>query len=205
MTSAHEMMTAEELTTYCDSLLDISSMLGKKSILVGVSAGAVIAAWAAHMRSEIASVVLITPAFFYQDLPLSNHFMAANMLAAVPNVYKWFDPVLKEEGTSQHIYPRYATHARAQFLRLSLFVIKQNKKYQPLTKEYIIITNANEKTVDNTVTLQFISQLKKHGVRVKTYEFSKRLQLGSDIIDPTRTDEQIDIVYPVIVEMVTRQ
>jgi len=198
-------LTAEELTSYADSLCDIAAMIGKKVVVLGVSAGGVVAAWAGHMRSDVESVLLITPLFYKKGISYPSQNLATRILLTIPNYYTWIDPVLKEDGTPDHIYPRYSSRALGQLFRLSIYIQKLSKNKAPLAKKFTIITNANDTIADNDVTHHYISQLRKHGVSVTTYEFPERMQLGSDIIDPSRTYEQISDVYPQILKMVSRR
>ena len=205
LTGAQAGITAEELVAYTDGACDIASMIGKKVVVVGFSAGALMAAWAGQVRSDVTSVLLVTPIFNYRNTPFSRENISARLLLTLPNYYWWYDPVLKEEGATEYKYPRYASKAVGQLLRFSLYVQKLAEKKTPLARHYSIITNANDTIADNAVTKQYITRLEKHGITVTTYEFPKRLQLGSDIIDPSYPDERVEVVYPQLMKMISRQ
>lgn len=197
-------LTAERLTVFGDSIIDITVMLGKKVVVCGVGAGAVLAAWTGLVRSDVESVIMITPAFHYMWATSSRSTLATRILLTLPNRRIWKDPVLKEEGTPAHIYPCYSTRTVGQIMRLGVDVINRLKKNAPLTKKYLIITNENDSLHDNRKTQQFVNLLKNYTTEVITFEYPRRQQLGNDIIDPSHTYEQVDNVYPPLVEMIAR-
>jgi pimeloyl-ACP methyl ester carboxylesterase len=197
-------LTAERLTVFADSIADIAVMLGKKVVVGGIGAGAVLAAWTGLVRPDIESVIMITPAFHYTSAASSHSPFATRILLTLPNRRIWKDPVLKEEGTPAHIYPRYSTRAIGQIMRLGIDVITRLEKNASLTKKYLVITNENDSLYDNRKTRQFVNLLKNYATEVATYAYPRRVQLGNDIIDPSRTYEQVDKVYPLLVEMISR-
>src|SRR5258708_5217737 len=56
-------LRAEELRTYADAVVDVAGGLGNEVIVVGLSAGGILAAWAAQHRPEVTTAVLIAPSF----------------------------------------------------------------------------------------------------------------------------------------------
>jgi esterase/lipase len=205
MTEVHSRVTAEELVRHIDTCIDIGSGLGKRVVLLGVSAGAVLAAWAGQTRSDIASVIMITPTFSYRLISGTNRTLAVKVLLSLPNMYRWYDQVLETEGVPVHAYPRYATHTIAQIIRVGMFLEKLLEVQAPLTRSFVVITNANDSLADNTVTGNYTDNLKKYSVELTTYEFPAQTNLGSDIIDPLHTDEQTSMVYPQLMKIICRQ
>lgn len=205
MADAHSGITAEDLVRKVDRVLDIGSGLGKKMVVLGVSAGAVLAAWAGQTRRDVEKVILITPAFNYRVISRSNRTLTVKLLLSLPNRYRWYDQVLKEEGMPAHVYPRYATRAIAHIVRIGMFLEKMLELQAPLAKSFVVITNGNDSLADNRVTERYVDHLKKYRVEMMTYEFPARMNLGTDIIDPFRTEEQIEKVYPQIMKIIDRQ
>ena len=42
---------------------------------------------------------------------------------------------------------------------------------------------------------------KVHSSNLTTYEFEASLELGHDLIDSAQPDQQVDIVYPALIEL----
>jgi hypothetical protein len=45
---------------------------------------------------------------------------------------------------------------------------------------------------------------KAHGANLTTYEFPKDMKIWHDMIDPAQSTQQIDKVYPVVLDMITQ-
>ena len=69
MTADQAQLTAEELATYADTVVDITQGLGEHVTLAGISMGGIATAWAAQHRSDLDLAVLISPAFGFQMIP----------------------------------------------------------------------------------------------------------------------------------------
>ena len=54
-------MRAEDLRDFADRMVDVAAGLGEQVIMVGLSAGGIVTAWAAQHRPEIDKAVTISP------------------------------------------------------------------------------------------------------------------------------------------------
>ncbi len=115
LTDEHAKFKAEELAAYADKVVDIASGLGRRVVMLGLSAGGVTTAWAAQNRQEIDLAVIISPGFGYGQIPTPLTAPVARLFLALPNSFRWWDASLKAETEPAHTYPRYATHALAEF------------------------------------------------------------------------------------------
>ena len=204
MTEEQARLTAEELAAYADEVIDIAQGLGEEVTLAGLSGGGVVVGWAAQQRNDIDLAVLISPAFGFGQIPTPLTLPATNLFRLLPNFYQWWQPDLKEAGGLAHSYPRYSSHALAQILRLSHATQVAARQKTPAARALLVITNANDTSVNNELTSQVVEQWRQHGVKdLRTYEFDAGLKLDHDLIDPAQPDQRIDIVYPQIIELVT--
>ena len=204
MTAEQARLTAEELAAYADDVVDIAQGLGEHVTLAGFSAGGVAAGWAAQSRSDVDLAVVISPGFgFYQvPVPLTAPVMNLNLL--LPNSFAWFDTTLKEAGAPVYAYPRYSTRALAQLLRLSFATQVGARRAAPAARSILVITNANDHSVNNELTQQVVDEWRAQGAELRTYEFDAGLQLGHDMIDPTQPDQRTDIVYPTVIDLIAQ-
>ncbi len=203
MTEEQANLRAEELVAYASEMVDIAQGLGKQTIMLGISGGAVTTAWAAQNRPDLDLAVIISPAFGYQQIPTLLTVPAANIFLTLPNSFVWWDPVKQADIGPEYAYPRYATHPLAEFLRLG-FAIQSAAQQSPASAgSILVITNANDQSVNNSLTYELTKEWRRGGAILTTYEFEAQLGLPHDLIDPNQPDQQIDIVYSQIVQLVT--
>ena len=111
MTEEHAQLTAEELAAYADETVDIAQGLGEQVIILGISGGGVIAAWAAQYRADIDLAVIISPGFGFKQIPTPLTAAVMNVFTFLPDSFEWWDPVLQTEVPPVYAYPRYSRHA----------------------------------------------------------------------------------------------
>lgn len=204
MSDAHALLTAEELATYADRVVDIGHGLGDKVIMMGISAGGVTTAWAAQNRSDIDLAVIISPALGFKTIPTPLTAAAMNIYSLLPDALEWWDPVLKEKVLPEHASPRYSRHALSQILRLGFVVQADATLKPPAAKKMVIVFNANDGSINNEMTTKVVNIWKKQYSNLTISEFKADLKLPHDIIDPAQPDQRIDIVYPQLLELLNR-
>jgi len=201
MTTDQARLTAEELAAYADAVVDIAQGLGEHVTLAGISMGGTTTAWAAQHRSDLDLAVLISPAFAFQMIPESATAPAVKAVVVLPNFYMWADSELKEESGTDFTYPRRSTRALAQTLRLGMVVQAQSAEAAPAARSMLVVTNANDPSVDNGLTAEMVELWEDWGIDVTTYEFAADLELKHDMISPWQGTQPV--VYPVLVELIT--
>jgi esterase/lipase len=202
LTEAHARLTAEELVAYADEVVDIVQGLGEYRIMAGLSLGGAITGWAAQNRTDLDLAVPISPGFSFHQIPTRLTRLAMYLLGLLPNIYQWWDPTLKDAIGPQHAYPRYASRALAQILRLGLAVETRSAQAPPAAHSIILVTNANDFTVNNQLARRILANWLAHGGQVASYEFPASLNLGHDFIDPAQPDQRTDIVYPRLLDLI---
>ena len=201
MTETHAQLKAEELTVYADETVDIAKGLGEQVIMMGISAGGVTTAWAAQNRSDIDLAVIISPAFGFKQIPTPLTAAVMNIYMFLPDSFVWWDPVLQIEAPPTHAYPRYSKHALVQALRLGFAVQSDAQHKQPAAKRIVVVFNANDNSINNALSMDVVNIWKVHSSNLTTYEFEASLELGHDLIDSAQPDQQVDIVYPALIEL----
>ena len=73
---------------------------------------------------------------------------------------------------------------------------------QPAAEKMVIVFNANDNSINNALTSHVVNVWKAHGANLTTYEFEASLKLPHDLIDPTQSDQQIDVVYPRLIDLI---
>lgn len=194
-------LQAGELAAYADRITDIAQGLGEKVVMIGISAGGVTTAWAAQNRRDIERAVIISPAFGFKAIPVSLTAAVMNIYAILPDSWTWWDEQLKESVPPPYAYPRYSRHALTEILRLGFVVQQDAKRFPPAAKKIVMVFNPNDASVSNERTMKIVGLWKAQDTNLDTFAFDAFLHLGHDLIDPSQPDQQIDIVYPKLIEL----
>ena len=197
-------LTAEDLAALVDEVTDLAHGLGQQVTVAGFSAGGVLAGWTAQHRSDVERVVIISPVFWLKAIPAALSQPFIKLLLALPNFYRWWDPILKAESPGpQHGYPRYSSRALAQILRLGLAVRLAARSAKPAARSITVVTNPNDWAVDNIVAAEVAAQWRHNGSgNLQTYEFAASHELPHEIIDPEHDAAQVALVYPILAELI---
>jgi alpha-beta hydrolase superfamily lysophospholipase len=196
-------LTAEELAAYADQMLDIADGLGEHITFAGISGGGVTAAWAAQNRKDVDLAVVISPGFGFKAIPTALTAPVMNVVSILPDTFVWWDETLKTDSLPFHAYPRYSKHSLTQILRLGFAVQSEAKQQAPAATKILVITNANDESVNNVLTARVVSIWNQNSANISTYEFPASLGLQHDMIDPAQPNQQTDIVYPKLIELMT--
>lgn len=204
MTDEQAQLSADELATYADQMVDIADGLGEQIIMAGISGGGITTAWAAQYRKDVDLAVLISPAFGFKAIPTAITAPAMNMVSTLPDTFVWWDEALKENELPMHTYPRYSKHALAQILRLGFAVQRKAAQQAPAAAKILVITNVNDSSVNNEITAKVVSAWTRNGANIATYEFPASLGYAHDLIDPSQPDQPIEAIYPTLIELITK-
>jgi len=69
----------------------------------------------------------------------------------------------------------------------------------------VVVTNDNDVAVSSQLTRQLVLVWQSRGLqRVEYYEFSKEQALPHDLIDPNNPHQRIDLVYPILLDLIAR-
>jgi pimeloyl-ACP methyl ester carboxylesterase len=202
-TDALRNLTAEKLAAFGDTSVDIAAGLGEEVVVLGISAGGTVAAWAAQNRPEVDRAVLVAPFFGLAGFgPRVNVGLMRAMLV-LPHISVWKDPVLRERyGGMPHAYQRQSTRATGEIIRLALAVYRQAVEGPAAAGEIAVITNEADSAVSNIVTRFVVDQWVRQGSEVTMYEFPAEKALGHELIDPLEPGADPDLTYPLILEMI---
>ncbi|WP_245943986.1 alpha/beta hydrolase [Acuticoccus kandeliae] len=202
-TDALRHLTAEQLREMGDVSVDIAAGLGDEMVVLGISAGGTVAAWAGQNRPEVDRVVLLAPFFGLANFGARINVALMRTMLVLPHVSIWKDPVQRDQFEGMpHAYQRQSTRATGEIMRLGLAVYRQAQETAPAAKEAAVVTNEADTAVDNSVTQLIADAWEKHGMPVTRYEFPASDGLGHELIDPLEPGANPDITYPLILQMI---
>ena len=194
-------LTDSEIIAYADEMVDLAHGLGEQVAMMGISGGGVATAWAAQNRSDLDTAMIISPAFGYEKIPTVLTAPVMNIFLTVPDTYEWWDSDLKANIDPAHAYPRYSKHALAEFLEVGFGVQVKSLQAAPAAHKIIVVTNANDTSVNNELTVDVVRHWQNKGANIKSYEFPASLGLGHDLIDPAQPNQPVETVYPKLIEL----
>ena len=94
-------------------------------------------------------------------------------------------------------------HALIENLRLGFVTEEDSKQFKPAAGGILVITNANDKSVNNEVVAEFEQLWLEHGEQfLQTFQFDKELGIPHDMITVNRPDSHVDTVYPKLLELI---
>ncbi|MFO7167068.1 MAG: alpha/beta fold hydrolase [Chloroflexota bacterium] len=197
-------LTAAGLARYADEAVDIARGLGERVTVAGLSGGGVLTAWVAQERADVERCVSISPVVGVAVYPGWFTRPAARVLARAPNRFLWWDPQLREQAPgAPYGYPRFATRGLAAFILLATWTLGEARRRPPAAQSIVVVTNGADASVSNVDTAQLVAAWQaRAGSRVRTHEFSASLGLPHDLIDPRTPGAQVDLVHPVLIDLI---
>ncbi len=198
--------SAEELAAFATESIDIARGLGDELTVGGLSGGGTITAWVAQEHEDVEHAVMVAPFLGIGFIPTILNRPLARIADDIPNIWMWWDPRTKADDpyTAPYSYPRYPIHALAEYLRLGFAAQQDARSNKPGVNSIVVITNANDSSVNNGITAQFVDSWQAHDEDyLSTYQFEKQFGLPHDLISPTREDGDPALVYPILIEKIT--
>lgn len=196
MNLEHADLKARELASYADTVVDIAEGLGEEIVMMGISAGGVVTAWAAHHRASIDQAIIISPAFGFKAIPVPLTALAMNVYSLLPDTMTWWDPELENAVTPSYSYPRYSRHALTEILRLGFDVKRLSNEQPPAARHLTVVFNESDTKISNPMTWKIVNQWKQHNAPLDTLHFQAGLNLPHDIVNPDIPGEHTRAVYP---------
>ena len=185
-------VTAEGLRDFADAATDVAAGLGDSVTVVGLSAGATVAAWIGQNRREVQRVVLIAPAFQVTHVPSFFERALVNLGSRGPNVTH------RSAAEEPDLDPGVATKGVAQVFRLGIAVRRSADDLPSATREVILLVNAHDRTVKAAPALDLANEWARNGASVRIYEFPDSLRLPHNVMEAAHRGGNALAVYPTL-------
>jgi hypothetical protein len=203
MTDALSVFTAKAMLDYANLAITLARPLGRQLTVAGLSVNGATAAWVAQNRADVDRAVMLAPFFAPRGLPRFAVKPLARLLIRLPNAFLWWDPVHKDQFfADSHAYPRFSTRSIGETMRLGAGVFGESETSGPACGSILIVTTASDLAANNALTAHLAANWLKHRPgSVAAYEFPASEKVPHDFIDPSQSDQRVDIVYPRLIEM----
>jgi carboxylesterase len=207
MTSALEKQTEQELLEFTHAAVDILPGLGTHVTVAGFSMGGVLALWVAQHRADVALACAIAPTLAYHAIPLALTSLAIQTYLRLPNQFRWWNETLKDTPAPPwHAYPRFSTRGLAHITNIGLKVRAQARLTKPEADSVFVITNPTDEHVNNTYAREIVERWQALGAQqVHHFELDPQLKLQHDLMDPEQPYQQVDAVYPILLNWIAGQ
>ena len=151
-------LTTAQLVDHLDAVIDIAAGFGEPVWVVGLSAGAIVAAWASATRQEVSRLVLVAPLVAPVGFPLPLVRLFVKFPRIVPPVYWWWDRAVKAETVgSPHAYPGFPLPGILSFLRLSEWLYDGSVQVGHDLERVVLVTNPGDSAIRNDAARGFSS------------------------------------------------
>ena len=198
-------LTAEEMAAFAHQTVDIAQGLGERVVVSGISGGGVMATYLFQEREDVDLAAPIAPFLGIGFIPRQFNRPFANLFLTLPDIWQWWDPIQKENNplSAPYSYTRYPLHALLENMRLGYATEADAERISPSAGRLVMITNASDPSVNNTVVDEFEQLWREHGgENMQTFQFEEALGLPHDLITPTRPEAQTELVYPKLLQLI---
>jgi len=201
MTNSIAGLTAEMLLESTYGAVDAAAGLGERVAVLGISMGGLLCAHLAQYRADVTTSVPVAPDFGLLEFSRTITDLLTTLLLHLPNVFLWWDPRIKAAQRPATAYPRFATHALMQTLRIGNAVYTAARTMPPVAARIATIVNAADPAVNNAETLETVTRWRARRADGIDYLELTNLPENHDIIDPDNPLARTDLVYPKLIEI----
>lgn len=184
LTRALAGLTDGVMTADMEELLHVVGALPGRLIVVGHSLGGTMAMHVAARMSRIDRVIGVAPFLGITYLPHETHHVVVPLLRRLPNLFVWWDPVLRERQQPDHGYPRYPLHALAAGIAVAEAVYDDAHR-PPSARTIDFVLNGRENSVSNRAAVRLAHRWRAAGASVAVHEL-RGLPASHDIVEPLK-------------------
>lgn len=190
-------LSAATLIDHVDIVIDIAAGFGAPVWVAGLSAGAVLAAWAGLNRAEVDRVVLLAPLVAPKGFPLPLVRLLVAHPRLVPRFYMWWDPRKKADlGHSPYAYPGFPVPGLFPYLHLSEAMFDHSVPAGHEVERLVLVSNPGDLAVRLDAARSFAAGVfAAHASYYGEARIDPALKWMHDFVDPwspgTASTEQV--------------
>lgn len=185
----------DELAHFADSTAEIARGLGDTVVVIGLSAGGVLAGWIAQFHPEVRRVVLIAPAIAPGGVSDDEGIGLVTLASKLPDVERMTAPI--DTGRPENV-PGITTRGLAELLRLGRRLHDEAEAAPPAAREISFLLNERDRSVSESAALDLAQRWLDRGATVSAYRFRASAKLPHNVMELTSHGGNTDLVYPVV-------
>jgi len=185
----------DELAAFGDSSVDIARALGDSVVVVGLSAGGVIAGWIAQTRSDVRRVVLIAPAIGAGRVSDDDALALVMIASRLPDVRRTNAPI---DSTTPEYLQGISTRGLAEILKLGHRVREDAGGKPPGVKDIAFLLSERDQTVSEAASLDLAQRWFDRGAAVSVFRFPNSVGLPHNIMEIGARGGNPDVAFPVV-------
>jgi len=186
---------SEELSRFADSTVEIARGLGDTIIVVGLSAGGVLAGWIAEFHPEVQRAVLIAPAIAPGIVSDDDGGGLVLLASKLPDIQRGAAPAdtIRPENVAG-----ITTRGLAELLRLGRRVHDQAESGPPAVHDIVFLLNQRDRTVSEAASLDLAQRWLDRGADVRVYRLTALTNLPHNVMELSSRGGNTNLVYPIV-------
>ena len=170
--------------------------LGDSVVVVGLSAGGVIAGWIAQTRSDVRRAVLIAPAIGAGRVSDDDAFDARrHRIESCPTSRRTNAPI---DSTTPEYLQGISTRGLAEILKLGHRVREDAGGKPPGVKDIAFLLSERDQTVSEAASLDLAQRWFDRGAAVSVFRFPNAVGLPHNIMEIGARGGNPDVAFPVV-------
>jgi pimeloyl-ACP methyl ester carboxylesterase len=186
---------SDELARFADSTAEIARGLGDTIVVVGLSAGGVLAGWIAQYHPEVQRTVLIAPAIAPGRLGEDEGGALVVLASKLPDIERASAPI--DTARPENI-PGISTRGLAELLTLGRRVHADAETRSPGVRNIVFLLNEGDQTVSESAALDLAQRWLDRGAGVWAYRFTAASKLPHNVMELTSHGGNTELVYPIV-------
>jgi pimeloyl-ACP methyl ester carboxylesterase len=186
---------SDELARFADSTAEIARGLGDTIVVVGMSAGGVLAGWIAQFHPEVRRAVLIAPAIAPGRLGDDEGGGLVILASKLPDIVRMTAPI--DTARPENI-PGITTRGLSELLRLGRRVHDTAETIPPGVHDIVFLLNESDHTVSEGAALELAQRWTDRGAEVSALRFNAATKLPHNVMELTSHGGNTALVYPIV-------
>jgi alpha-beta hydrolase superfamily lysophospholipase len=198
-------LKTEELIAWANESTDIATGLGDRVTVVGLSGGGTVASYLGQFREDVDRAITMAP---FLAPPWSPEWLTP----ALVNLFGLLPPLSigdsAASASGSGVFAPYAyfdnnTKAAQAYVRLGVIVREAADREPHAAGQTLVVVNEAEDQVSNPMAESLHGRWEQLAPDASgVYRFPASLGLPHDLIGPDRVDQQVDVVYPVLMDLI---
>jgi pimeloyl-ACP methyl ester carboxylesterase len=196
-------LKAPEIAAYGDEAMNIADGLGQDVSVLGLSGGGLVASYIAQYRADAALVVPIAAFLGLPSVPAPLTPAVLNAIELLPPI-DMRDPPPDEatRGAFPHGASDTSAQGAAAYMEVAQTILHSAEHEAPKAGRIITVINDADTTVSNAMIDTLAERWHATAPdRTQVRHVDASLRILHDMITPDRDGQKVDVVYPMLLEL----